>query len=119
MVPADLRRGVETDAGLPCDRLPLPLQKRFLALACATKTLMYGLATGAWQKPVCASSTRRSTFPPTSRNANRSCLATPSSFYYKYGEPEKDFGQRTALVGPFNAIFGSAETMDEQRRSRE
>ena len=115
-VPADLRRGVETDAGLQCDRLPLPLQKRFIALALHDPDTDVRPGDRRVAKASLRIEYPQAHLPADTSERSPLLMGNPIVFYYKYGEPEKGFGQRTAVIGPFNAVIGGSEAMSEHMR---
>jgi hypothetical protein len=116
VVPADLRRGVATEAGLQCDRLPLPLQKRFIALALHDQDTDVRPGDRRVAKASLRIEYPQAHHPADKPERNSLLMGNPIVFYYKYGEPEKDFGQRTDVIGPFNAVIGGSEAMSEQMR---
>lgn len=118
-VPVEMRRDVETTKGLQCDRLPLALQKRFIALALHDKTT----EARPGDRQVAHASLRieypAGHIPTDKPDLKPLMLGNPIVFYYKYGVPEKEYGQNATVIGPFNATIGGSEAMHEQSRTRQ
>lgn len=115
-VPGDVRQDALSARGLQIDRLPLPLQKRFVALALRDNDTDIRPGSKEVQQP-----TLRIEYTALMSNDKAFHPLLPGNplvFLYTYGEATPGFGKRTSVIGPFNGVFHGAEVMTEQMRER-